>query len=92
MRVARSIAPKYWSFRHGATCKLQGGCRSYPVPSCSTPRPPTARRSASTKSMRRRENRVRLRVDEETGDEVAYDDIIKGYEVSKGNYLEVTDS
>jgi DNA end-binding protein Ku len=37
-------------------------------------------------------NRVRLkRVDEETGEEVPYDDIIKGYEVSKGHYLEVTE-
>ena len=37
-------------------------------------------------------NRVRLkRVDEETGEEVPYDDIIKGYEVSKGQYLEVTE-
>ena len=36
-------------------------------------------------------NRVRLkRVDEETGEEVPYDDIVKGYEVSKGHYLEVT--
>lgn len=31
------------------------------------------------------------RVDEETGEEVAYDDIVKGYEVSKGHYLEVTE-
>ena len=37
-------------------------------------------------------NRVRLkRVDEETGEEVPYDDIVKGYEVSKGHYIEVTD-
>ena len=37
-------------------------------------------------------NRVRLkRVDEATGEEVPYDDIVKGYEVSKGNYIEVTD-
>jgi DNA end-binding protein Ku len=37
-------------------------------------------------------NRVRLkRVDEETGEEVAYGDIVKGYEVSKGHYLEVTE-
>ena len=37
-------------------------------------------------------NRVRLkRVDEETGEEVPYNDIIKGYEVSKGHYLEVTE-
>ena len=37
-------------------------------------------------------NRVRLkRVDEETGEEVPYDDIVKGYEVSKGHYLEVTE-
>ena len=37
-------------------------------------------------------NRVRLkRVDEETGEEAPYDDIIKGYEVSKGHYLEVTE-
>jgi DNA end-binding protein Ku len=37
-------------------------------------------------------NRVRLkRVDEETGHEVPYDDIIKGYEVAKGITLKVTD-
>ena len=37
-------------------------------------------------------NRIRLkRVDEETGEEVAYGDIVKGYEVSKGHYLEVTE-
>ena len=37
-------------------------------------------------------NRVRWkRVDEETGEEVPYDDIIKGYEVSKGQYLEITE-
>jgi len=37
-------------------------------------------------------NRVRLkRVDEETGEEVPYDDIVKGYEVGKGHYIEVTD-
>ena len=36
-------------------------------------------------------NRIRLlRVDEKTGKEVPYDDIIKGYEVSKGRYIEVT--
>ncbi|MBN8956976.1 MAG: Ku protein [Rhizobiales bacterium] len=37
-------------------------------------------------------NRIRYRkVDEETGDEVEADEIVKGYEVSKGHYLEVTD-
>lgn len=36
-------------------------------------------------------NRVRYRkVDEETGDEVDQSDIIKGYEVEKGQYLELT--
>lgn len=35
-------------------------------------------------------NRIRyVKVDAETGDEVATDDIVKGYEVSKGNYIEV---
>ena len=35
-------------------------------------------------------NRIRyVKVDADTGDEVAADQIIKGYEVSKGNYLEV---
>jgi DNA end-binding protein Ku len=35
-------------------------------------------------------NRVRLkRVDEETGHEVPYEEIIKGYEISKGHYIEV---
>jgi DNA end-binding protein Ku len=37
-------------------------------------------------------NRVRYRkVDSETGDEVPSDHIIKGYEVAKGEYVEVTD-
>jgi DNA end-binding protein Ku len=37
-------------------------------------------------------NRVRYRkVDEETGEEVPAENIIKGYEVSKGRYIEITD-
>src|SRR5712692_9011037 len=37
-------------------------------------------------------NRIRYRkVDEGTGEEVASDAIIKGFEVSKGRYIEVTD-
>src|SRR3990172_9231565 len=37
-------------------------------------------------------NRIRYRkVDDETGEEVDSEDIIKGYEVAKGNYIEVTD-
>ncbi len=37
-------------------------------------------------------NRVRYRkVDEETGEEVPSDQIIKGYEVAKGEYVEITD-
>jgi DNA end-binding protein Ku len=37
-------------------------------------------------------NRIRYRkVDEETGEEVSADDIVKGYEVSKGEYVEITD-
>jgi DNA end-binding protein Ku len=36
-------------------------------------------------------NRVRMvRVDAETGDPVDWDDIVKGYEYSKGSYIEVT--
>ncbi|MGE5139258.1 MAG: Ku protein [Rudaea sp.] len=36
-------------------------------------------------------NRVRYRkVDEETGDEIAQENIIKGYEISKGEYIELT--
>ena len=35
-------------------------------------------------------NRIRyMKVDAESGDEVAADDIVKGYEVSKGNYIEM---
>ena len=35
-------------------------------------------------------NRIRyVKVDAESGDEVAADDIVKGYEVSKGNYIEM---
>jgi DNA end-binding protein Ku len=37
-------------------------------------------------------NRIRyVKVDAETGDEVESDDIVKGYQVSKGQYLEITD-
>jgi len=37
-------------------------------------------------------NRVRMRrVDEGTGDEVPYEKIVKGYELGKGQYIEVTD-
>ena len=37
-------------------------------------------------------NRVRLRrVDEETGEEVPYENIVKGFEVGKGQYIEITD-
>ena len=37
-------------------------------------------------------NRIKMnRVDAETGEPVEYSDIVKGFEVSKGNYLEVTD-
>jgi DNA end-binding protein Ku len=37
-------------------------------------------------------NRIKLvRVDSETGDEVPYDKIVKGYEVGKGQYIEVSD-
>src|SRR3954453_2116968 len=36
-------------------------------------------------------NRVRYRkVDDETGEEVPQDEIIKGYEVSKGEYIQLT--
>jgi DNA end-binding protein Ku len=37
-------------------------------------------------------NRVRMRrVDEETGKEVPYEQVVSGYEVGKGQYIEVTD-
>ena len=37
-------------------------------------------------------NRIKMnRVDAETGEPVEYADLVKGFEVSKGNYLEVTD-
>jgi DNA end-binding protein Ku len=37
-------------------------------------------------------NRIRyMKVDADTGEEVDSDNIVKGYEVSKGNYIEITD-
>jgi DNA end-binding protein Ku len=37
-------------------------------------------------------NRIRYRkVDEETGEEVSSEDIVKGYEIEKGHYIEITD-
>jgi DNA end-binding protein Ku len=37
-------------------------------------------------------NRIKLqRVDAETGEPVEYEDIVKGYEVGKGQYIEITD-
>ena len=51
-----------------------------------------ARRSASTSSSKKTGNRIRYsKVDAETGEEVDSDDIIKGYQVSKGQYVEITD-
>lgn len=41
---------------------------------------------------RRNGARVRqLRVNAETGEEVTWDDIVKGYEITKGNYIQITD-
>jgi DNA end-binding protein Ku len=37
-------------------------------------------------------NRIRYhKVDEDTGKEVSSDDIVKGYELGKGQYIEITD-
>ena len=53
---------------------------------------PSAKRSASTRSTRKPVNRIRYRkVDAETGEEVPAENIIKGYEVAKGEYVEITD-
>jgi DNA end-binding protein Ku len=51
---------------------------------------PSGRRSASTRSTKETGNRIRYRkVDAETGDEVESADIVKGYEVAKGEYIEL---
>ena len=48
--------------------------------------------SASIRSTNETGNRIRYRkVDAESGEEVPSDQIIKGYEVAKGEYLEITD-
>jgi len=48
------------------------------------------KRSAFIRSTKTTGNRIKYRkVDAETGDEVESSDIIKGYEVGKGQYLEV---
>ena len=53
-------------------------------------RPQNERKSALTRSIRRPVNRIKyLKVDAETGDEVEFNDIIKGYEVGKGQYIEL---
>lgn len=50
---------------------------------------PSEKRSASTNSTKRR-NRIRYRkVDAVTGDNVESADIVKGYEVAKGEYIEL---
>src|SRR5512142_1490892 len=37
-------------------------------------------------------NRIRYRkVDEDTGEEVSSENIVKGYEIAKGQYIEITD-
>ena len=54
------------------------------------PPPPSARRSASISSTRRLGTGIKYRkVDAENGDEVESADIIKGYEVGKGDYIEL---
>jgi DNA end-binding protein Ku len=48
------------------------------------------KKSASTRSIKKTGNRIRYRkVDAETGDEVDSSEIIKGYEVGKGQYIEI---
>ncbi len=50
----------------------------------------SAKKSASYQLNKKTGNRIRYRkVDAETGDEVEQGNIIKGYEVSKGDYIEV---
>jgi DNA end-binding protein Ku len=59
------------------------------VRSRSFPRHPSAKKSASTIN-KDTGHRIKYRkVDAETGDEVESDQIIKGYEVGKGEYLEI---
>ena len=72
------------------TGKATSSFLSSPVRSPCTRRPRSARRSASISSTSRPATRIRYKkVDADTGDEVENDDIIKGYEVSKGEYIEI---
>ena len=58
----------------------------------STRRPPSARRSSFNQINSETGHRIRYRkVDAETGEEVPSDQIIKGYEVAKGEYIEISD-
>ena len=61
-----------------------------PVPLLSTPRRPSGKRFISTSSTKKTGNRIQYRkVDSDTGREVGREDIIRGYEKSKGQYIPV---
>jgi non-homologous end joining protein Ku len=69
--------------------KAISSCRSSRVRSRSIPRHPNEKISFHQIN-KDTGNRIKYRkVDAETGDEVESGDIIKGYEVGKGQYLEV---
>jgi DNA end-binding protein Ku len=51
-----------------------------------------ARENSIQSAEQKNRNRIKLqRVDAETGEPVEYEDIVKGYEVGKGQYIEITD-
>ena len=75
----------------GAPAAAAIGGRVNAAPSHCFPRPRDPRKSASTKINKKTGHRIRyLKVDAETGEEVPNEDIIKGYQVDKDRYLEVT--
>ena len=86
------VAGRSRSWPRARTGKAICGFRWFRARSRSIRPPPSAKKSASIRSTKTTGHRVRYRkVDAETGEEVPSEDIIKGYEVAKGEYVEITD-
>ena len=83
------------SMRHGCRAReLEGLSAAFTrlLPDRSLPRDHESEKVRFNQLNKNTGNRIRYRkVDAETGEEVESEDIIKGYQVSKGQYIEITD-
>src|SRR5438445_1427679 len=84
--------PRCVGVRHGAPCLLEELSQTVPrfLPDCSVPATSEREKISFHQLNKNTGHRIKYRkVDAESGDEVESADIIKGYEVGKGEYIEL---